>query len=135
MKNNRTAFSLKLILGFPFVGIVWTGIIYTSSDAETLNFNIAYWIGSIGILLGLFCLLSKSIFQIIWKLWHKLILIIDTAITWLTLPLFFYLIFSPFAVLLRASGKAQMKSPRKDKESFWEDYAQTKSLKQYLRQF
>ncbi|MDC3335180.1 hypothetical protein OAV71_01610 [Opitutales bacterium] len=135
MENKRSAFALKLILGFPLVGIVWTCIICFLSDSRQLNFSIAYWIGGIGISIGVLCLLSKGIFQIVWWLWNKIIFLIDTTITWLTLPLFYFLVFTPFALLLRAIGKADMKHPSKNRPSFWKNTDQPSSAKQYLRQF
>ncbi len=135
MENNRPAFAIKLILGFPLVGIVWTCIIYFLFDSGHLNFNIAYWIGGIGISFGVLCLLSKSVFQIVWWLWNKIIFLIDTTITWLTLPLFYFLVFSPFALLLRAIGKADMKHPNKNLPSYWKEADQPSSAKQYFRQF
>ena len=135
MGNPKTIFALKLILGFPIVGILWTCIFYFLSDSAHLNFNIAYWIGGIGIFIGVFCLTSKTIFQIVWWLWNKIILIIDTAITWITLPLFYFLVFSPFALLVRAIGKADMKNSNKNLASYWKDSDQPSSAKQYLRQF
>ena len=135
VKNSRSDFSLKLILGFPFVGVVWTIIIYFLSGSENLNFKIAYWIGGTGISLGLFCLLSEKIFMVVRWLWHKLIFIIDIVIIWLTLPIFYYLIFSPFALILRLLGKANMKKMSPNKETFWQPIKQPDSNKQYLRQF
>ena len=135
MKNNRQAFAIKLILGFPLVGVAWTCIIYFLSGPGHLNLNIAYWIGGIGISVGVLCLVSKSIFQIVWWLWNKIIFLIDTTITWLTLPLFYFLIFSPFALVLRAIGKADMKHPNKKLKSYWKDTGQPSSAKQYFRQF
>ncbi len=135
MEMNRSAFALKLIVGFPLVGFFWTFIIFFLSNSETFNFNIAYFIGGIGVSLGLLCLSSKGIFQFAWRCWQKLILIIDTTITWLTLPIFYYLIFSPFALLLRLLGKANMKHPNKNLSSYWKDAERPNSLKQYLRQF
>lgn len=135
MENPRTVFALKLILGFPLVGIVWTCIIYFLSDSEHLNFNIAYWIGGIGFTIGVLSLLSSGIFQIVWWLWNKIIFLIDTTITWFTLPLFYFVIFSPFAVILRMFGKADMKHPKNNLQSYWMDVEQPTSARQYFRQF
>jgi hypothetical protein len=135
MKKNNKAFAIKLILGFPLVGVVWTCITYFLSGSEQLNFNIAYWIGGIGISIGVLCLVSKGIFQIVWWLWNKIIFIIDTTITWLTLSIFYFLVFSPFALLLRAFGKLDMKNPNNYLASYWKDYDQPNSIKQYFRQF
>ena len=135
MKNNRRTFALKLILGFPLVGIVWTCIVYFLSDYEYLNLNIAYLIGGIGISIGVLCIVSKSIFQIVWWFWNKIIFLIDTIFILLTLPLFYFLVFSPYALLLRAIGKADMKNPNKNLPSYWKDSDKPISAKQYLRQF
>jgi len=135
MKNNRQSFALKLILGFPLVGIVWTCIIYFLSDSGLLNFNIAYWIGGIGISVGALCLVSKNVFQIVSWCWNKFIFLIDNTITWSTLPLFYFLVLSPFALLLRAFGKADMKYPNRNLPSYWKDVDQPNSAKQYFRQF
>jgi len=135
MENERSAFALKLILGFPLVGIVWTCIICFLSDSRQLNFNIAYWIGGIGISIGVLCLVSRGIFQIVWWLWNKIIFLIDTTITWLTLPLFYFLVFTPFALLLRAVGKADMQNSNKNLPSYWKDSEKPSSAKQYFRQF
>ena len=135
MKNHRPTFALKLIVGFPLVGIVWTCIVYFLSDSGRLNLNIAYLIGSIGISIGVLCFVSKSIFQIVWWFWNKIIFLIDIVFIWLTLPLFYFLVFSPYALLLRAIGKADMKNPNKNLPSYWKDSEKPISAKQYLRQF
>ena len=134
-QKQRLRFSLKLIIGLPIVGVIWTSIIYFLSDTSKLNFNIAYWIGGIGIFLGILCLINERIFRLTSWLWHKLVFLIDTAITWLTMPIFYYLIFSPFALILRVLGKANMKKNSPNKETFWQEIKHPKSSKQYLRQF
>lgn len=133
--EERLRFSLKLIFGFPIVGLIWTGIIYFLSDVGKLNFNIAYCIGGIGITLGIITLLSESIFRWVWRGWCKLIFLVDTSIIWLTLPIFYYIIFSPFALILRALGKVNMKKKSSQKETFWRLVKQPDSDRQYLRQF
>ena len=134
-RKERVQFSLKLIFGFPIVGVIWTAIIYFLSNTDRLNFYIAYWIGGIGIAIGTLCLISEPFFRIIWRLWHKLVFLIDTAITWLTMPIFYYLIFSPFALILRALGKVNVKKMSPNKETYWHSIKQPDSNKQYLRQF
>ena len=134
-QKQRLRFSLKLIIGLPIVGVIWTSIIYFLSDTSKLNFNIAYWIGGIGIFLGILCLINESIFRLTSWLWHKLVFLIDTTITWLTLPIFYYLIFSPFALILRVLGKVNMKKMSPNNETYWQPVRQSDDNKQYLRQF
>ena len=134
-QEERLRLSFKLIFGFPVVGVIWTAIIFFLSDTSKLNFNIPYWIGGIGIFLGMLCLINESIFRLTSWLWHKLVFLIDTAITWLTLPIFYYLIFSPFALILRVLGKVNMKKMSPNKETYWQPVRQSDDNKQYLRQF
>ena len=135
MENTRTAFALKLILGSPFVGILWTCIIYFLFDSGQLNFNIAYWVGGIGIIVGVICFISDAIFKNLWWLWKKIIFIVDFLIVWLTLPFFYFLIFTPFSILLRKLGKANMKHPNKNIKSYWRVVEQPEFKEQYLRRF
>jgi hypothetical protein len=134
-KTERGKFATKLILGFPIIGLVWTYLIYFFSNSNTFNLNIAYWIGSVGIVAGLLCLISPMMNALIWTVWNRLIAIIDTVITWSTLPIFYYIFFCPFALLIRFFGKATMQNQNKNKVTFWKDVAENSSKKQYLRQF
>ena len=89
------------------------------SGTESLNFNIAYWIGGTGVALGALCHFSHKAYSLIFKLWNFLIYFIDLCITWTTLPLFYYLLFTPFAFALRIFGKASMKKSSPQSSSFW----------------
>ena len=134
-KEETRVFAMKLMLGFPIVGLVWTCLIYFFSNSNTFNLNIAYWIGSVGIAAGLLCLISPMMNALIWTVWNRLIAIIDTVITWSTLPIFYYIFFCPFALLIRFFGKATMQNQNENKVTFWKDVAENTSRKQYLRQF
>ena len=132
--NNKTEFAGKIIIGFPVIGIVWTYLIFWLTDAHSPDFWIAYGVGGIGLALGIFCLLSTTFYHLISKLWEKLVSFLDLVVTWITLPLFYYFIFSPFAVVIRIFGKATLNKKNK-KATFWVDVSPTTSLKQYFRQF
>jgi len=133
--RQRKALAIKFVLGFPIVGLVWTLIIYQFSDSEVINFKIACVIGGFGLGMGLLCILSETFSSKTWFFWQILIKIIDTTIIWLTLPVFFYLIFSPFAFLLRTFGKSSMTKKIINIQSYWQNVVEPKSKKQYLRQF
>ena len=131
---DRTKFGGKLIIGFPIIGIIWTYLIFWLTDAHSPDFRIAYGVGGIGMTLGFFCLLSTTFYHLISKLWVNLVSFLDLVITWITLPVFYYLMFSPFAIVLRIFGKATL-NKRNKKSTFWIDLSPTTSLKQYFRQF
>ena len=134
-KAETRVFATKLMLGFPIVGLIWTCLIYLFSNSNTFNLNIAYWIASVRIAAGLLCLISPMMNALIWTVWNRLIAIIDTVITWSTLPIFYYIFFCPFALLIRSFGKATMQNQNENKVTFWKDVAENTSKKQYLRQF
>jgi hypothetical protein len=136
LKNRKNIFfAIKLIVGFPIAGIVWTFLIYYFSSAEIPNLKIAYWIGGIGVTLGVLSILSRHTYTLIFKIWNLLIRCIDLCIIWMTLPFFYYFLFTPFAFALRFFGKATMKKTSPQKTTFWKTVRQPSSLKQYLRQF
>jgi hypothetical protein len=136
LKNREhILFSVKLILGFPIAGLVWTFLIYFFSGAESPNFKIAYLIGGIGFGLGALCILSKYAHTLIYKLWNFLIRFIDISIIWTTLPFFYFFLFTPFAFILRIFGKAGMRKANPQSKTFWKTKNSPSSLKQYLRQF
>ena len=122
-------------MGFPLAGLVWTFLIYYFSDVETPNFKIAYVVGGIGIALSIMCILSQCAYVIIYKLWNRLIHLIDFLVTWITLPLFYYFLFTPFSFVLRFFGKAEMKKMSPQSTTFWKTVNPSSSLKQYFRQF
>ena len=110
-------------------------LVYYFSGTESLNFIIAYWIGGTGFALGALCILSRYAFALIFKMWNLLIQLIDLCITWTSLPIFYYLLFTPFAFALRFVGKATMKKMTPESTTFWKTVNPPSSLKQYLRQF
>ena len=134
-KTESRVFAAKLILGFPIVGLVWSCLIYYFSNSNTFSLNIAYWVGGAGIAAGLLCIISPKMNALIRAVWNRLIIIIDTIITWSTLPIFYYIFFCPFAIMIRFCGKATMGNQNKNKITFWKDVAEKPSKKQYLRQF
>ena len=132
--NDKTEFAGKLTIGFPVIGIIWTYLIFWLTDAQSADFRIAYGVSGLGIALGIFCLFSTTFYHLISKLWENLVSFLDLVVTWITLPLFYYLIFSPFAIVLRIFGKATL-NKRHEKSTFWIDISPATSLKQYFRQF
>ena len=117
------------------MGLVWSCLIYYFSNSNTFNLNIAYWIGGVGIVTGFLCLISPMVNALIWTVWNRLIVIIDSIIIWSTLPIFYYIFFCPFALLVRSFGKATMQNQNENKVTFWKDVSENTSKKQYLRQF
>ena len=134
-KEERQSFALHLIIGFPIIGCVWTFIVKYFNSADQWNFYVLGIIGGSGVSLGCLSYLSKSFGNGTWKVWHILIFCIDKIIIWTLLPVFFYLVFSPYALLLRLLGKSGLKKFDPSRKSYWTDVEQANSPKRYLQQF
>lgn len=130
-------FSLKLLLSFPIAGLFWTFVIYFLGNENFLDWRIFGWIGGIGISVAIASLLSFAVGHLVWILWFSAVVIIDKLIVWATLPVFFLLLFSPYATVVRLFRKKSLIKTLANKESktYWLDEKPIKSEDQYFRQF
>ena len=134
-KEERHSFALRLIIGFPIIGCVWTFIVKYFNSADQWNFYVLGIIGGLGVSLGCLSYLSKSFGNGTWKFWHILIFFIDKIIIWTLLPVFFYTLLSPYAYVLRLLGKSGLKKLDPNSKTYWKDVDQPDSTKRYLQQF
>ena len=130
-------FSVKLLLSFPIAGLFWTFLIYFLGDENNLNWRIFGWIGGIGISVAIASLLSFRVGHLVWILWFSAVVTIDKLIVWATLPIFFLLLFSPYAAVVHLFRKKSLRKTISNKESktYWLDEKPIKSEYQYFRQF
>ena len=129
------ALSIRLILGLPIVGFIWTFIIKQLGEKGNWNWNILLSFVTLACLLGLGSILSSKFGNFIYQLWHSLTKIIDKMIIWSFLPLFYYLIFSPYSVILRTFGKSKFVRKSNCQKSYWLNVEKPKQKKRYLQQF
>jgi hypothetical protein len=134
-KEERQSFALRLIIGFPIIGCVWTFIVKYFNSADQWNFYVLGIIGGLGVSLGCLSYLSKSFGNCTWKIWRRLISFIDKIIIWTLLPVFFYTLLSPYAYVLRLLGKSGLKKLDPNIKTYWKDVDQPDSTKRYLQQF
>ena len=134
-KEERQSFALRLIIGFPIIGCVWTFIVKYFSSADRWNFYVLGIIGGLGVSLGCLSYLSKSFGNGTWQIWRIFILLFDKIMIWTLLPVFFYTFLSPYAYVLRLLGKSGLKKLDPNSKTYWEDVDQPDSTKRYLQQF
>jgi hypothetical protein len=134
-KEERQNFALRLIIGFPIIGGVWTVIVKCLNSSDQWNFYVLGIIGGLGVSLGCLSYLSKSFGNGTWKVWRIFTLFIDKIIIWTLLPVFFYTLLSPYAYVLRLLGKSGLKKLDPNSKTYWEDVDQPDSTKRYLQQF
>ena len=134
-KEERQSFALRLIIGFPIIGCIWTFIVKYFNSADQWNFYVLGIIGGLGVSLGCLSYLSKPFGNSTWKVWRILIFLMDKIIIWTLLPVFFYTLLSPYAYVLRLLGKSGLKKLDPNSKTYWEDVDQPDSTKRYLQQF
>ena len=129
---------LRLLILLNLAGVIWFLILeFINKSSHQTNLNVFYIFSLIGISIGIPSLFFKKFGQIISHGYKKLVCIFDTIIIWTSLPIFYYLFFSPYAVLLRCFDKVNMNSiNNKNKfKSNWTDINYKKNPKNYFRQF
>lgn len=133
--KEKRDFGRLLMIGFPFVAVFWTTVMGLKGEGFHWNWELFGWIAGIGCGVGLFCFLIPTLARPIYCLWFFLVCIIDTVITMLLLPSFYYIILLPYAMLIRMLGKNSLKKGPQSCDTYWNDVAPTKDSSQYYRQF
>ena len=79
------------------------GNVYVAKGIKIAGF------GFVGLSIGTLSLLLPAFGRVTYFAWHKLIYLIDQTIIWTTLPLFYYVIFCPYSLLIRLFGKSKLR--------------------------
>lgn len=127
--------SLRLLVGLPIVGLIWTAIIRVFGESQELNWYVFGGFAFFGLSIGIPSFLLPAIGRITYFAWHLLINLIDKIIIWTSLPLFYFLIFCPYALLIRLFGKSKLQGRTLPLSSYWENVEQPKSNRRYIQQF
>ena len=127
--------SLRLLFGLPIVGLIWTVIIRVFGESQEMNWYVLGGFGFVGLSIGTLSLLLPAIGRITYFAWHLLINLIDQIIIWTTLPLFYYVVFCPYSLLIRLFGKSKLQGRTLPLSSYWKNVEQSKSNRRYIQQF
>ena len=133
--RERRDFGRLLMIGFPFVALFWTCIFAIKGAGWAWNWNIFVGVAGAGVGVGLFCYVLPALSRPVYCFWFFLVCVIDSAITFILLPAFFYFILSPYGFILRLLGKNSVKKGPEPRETYWIDVEPPKSSDQYYRQF
>lgn len=127
--------SLRLLFGLPIVGLIWTVIIRVFGESQEMNWYVLGGFGFVGLSIGTLSLLLPAIGRITYFAWYLLINLIDLIIIWTSLPLFYYVVFCPYSLLIRLFGKSKLQGRTLPQSSYWENVEQSKSNRRYIQQF
>ena len=134
-QNEVRALALKILIGLPLAGFIWTIIIRFLGANELWNWNIMMIFSSLGAVLGLGSLAYYPFGISVYRFWNQLIGMIDLLVVWLCLPLFYYIVLSPYSFLIRKLGKSKFSLRKYNTKSYWKDFAKPKNNRRYLQQF
>ena len=127
--------SLRLLIGLPIVGVIWTAVIRVFGESQEMNWYVFAGFAFVGLSVGTLSLLLPAFGRVSYFTWHSLINLIDQIIIWTTLPLFYYVIFYPYSLLIRLFGKSKLKDRTRSESSYWKNVEQPKSNRRYIQQF
>ena len=127
--------AIRLFIGLPIAGLIWVIIIKITGESHSFNWYILLGFSIVGVSLGSLSLFSTSFGRLTFLAWHRLVYIIDQTIIWVSLPIFYYLFFCPYSLLVRFFGKSKIESGQRPHETYWEKVEQPKSTRRYIQQF
>lgn len=132
-RRARKKFAVSLIIGFPIIAVVFSAIAFLKTHA--LN-HFSLWLGVIGLAVGVVLWLLPQIAKPLYVAWYFLACCLGFVISNLLFTLFFYLVFTPFGLLLRLRHQKPIKKGfDKSRSSYWRDAEKAVDLKRYYRQF
>ncbi|MDA9119380.1 hypothetical protein N9J83_04480 [Opitutales bacterium] len=134
-KKEIRSTSLRFLVGLPIVGLIWTTIIRVFGESQEMNWYVFGGFAFFGLSIGTLSLLVPAFGRVTYFAWHLLINLIDQIIIWTSLPLFYYVIFCPYSLLIRFFGKSKLKERTYPESSYWKNIEQTKSNRRYIQQF
>lgn len=134
-QNDVRTLALKILIGLPLAGFIWTIIFRFLGSSELWNWNILIVFASFGAILGGGSLANYSFGISVYRFWNQLIGLIDLLIVWLCLPLFYYIILTPYSLVIRVIGKSKFILTKQNTNSYWKDVAKPKNDRRYLQQF
>ena len=133
--KESKATTLRLLVGLPIVGRIWTVIIRVFGESQEMNWYVLGGFGFVGLSIGTLSLLLPAIGRITYFAWYLLINLIDLIIIWTSLPLFYYVVFCPYSLLIRLFGKSKLQGRTLPLSSYWKNVEQSKSNRRYIQQF
>ena len=133
--NDVRGLALKLLIGLPVAGFIWTIIFRFLGSNELWNWNILIVFASLGAVLGLGSLVYYPLGISVYRFWNQLIGLIDQLIVWLCLPLFYYIILTPYSFVIRIIGKSKFTYRKHEIHTYWKDVNKPKNSTRYLQQF
>ena len=115
---------------FTFVFALSTAYFY-----NTTNFLLAYIFGSLSSLFLFFTIFKDDIFLPLNKLWMRFGILLNIIISPIILGIIFFGLFTPIAIVLKLSGRDELRLKLKKKQSYWISRSELIKPESFKQQF
>jgi hypothetical protein len=131
---EKRKFALSLAIGFPIVAAVL--FLVKGLVTHTWNPVPSYWIGGIGLALGLLLLAVRVLAKPFYLVWHFLGCCVGIVVSNALMAGFFFTVVTLTGLLLRLLGRQPLqKRFNKKATTYWIDAERATGPKRYYRQF
>ena len=131
-KTDIKSFGKLFCIGALCLALILFIFFRESSSSQTVSFYAVIC----GLTIGILSYILPMIVLPFYFLWYVLSASIGIVISNILLTLFYYLIFSPFAVIGRSiTGRDPLAIKKTDKESYWIQTVAKDDLKRYFKQY
>ena len=115
---------------FTFVFALATAYFY-----NTTSFLLAYIFGSLSSLFLFFTIVKDDIFLPLNKLWMRFGILLNMIISPIILGIIFFGLFTPIAIVLKLSGRDELRLKFKKKQSYWISRSELIKPESFKQQF
>jgi len=131
---EKRKFAVSLVIGFPIVAVVL--FLIKGLVTRTWNPVPSYWIGGVGLALGLLLLAVPPLARPFYLAWYFLGCCIGIVVSNVLLGGFYFIMVTGLGLVLRALGKQPVKKGfDKQAATYWLDTERVTDPKRYYRQF
>lgn len=130
---EKRKFAVSLIIGFPLLAAVFALVGWLRSGAWSGGF---VWLAVIGAALGAVLWVLPQIARPFYLVWYFAACCLGIVISNLLIAAFFYLVFTPIGLLMRAAGRDPLqKRLDRSRATYWHDVEKVVDGERYFRQF
>ncbi len=130
---EKRKFAVSLIIGFPILAAVFALVAWLRNGAWSGGF---VWLALIGAGLGVLFWLLPQIARPFYLVWYFAACSIGIVISNLLIAAFFYLVFTPIGLFMRAFGRDPLqKRFDRSRPTYWHDVEKVVDGERYFRQF
>lgn len=130
---EKRKFAVSLIIGFPILAAVFALVGWLRTGAWSGGF---VWLAVIGAALGAVLWVLPQIARPFYLVWYFAACCLGIVISNLLIAAFFYLVFTPIGLLMRAAGRDPLqKRLDRSRTTYWHDVEKVVDGERYFRQF